>query len=160
MTKTMVVSLFALSLIAFTGIGYATFTAAATVTGTAYAGTVSIEVTNISGVTCYYNPNVYSISGLGTSAASFATYYYAPGDYCTATVTLQNNGNIAELVTASSGVVGGYFTTSDTGPTPSVIAPGGTATDTITITLPSGLGNGAEGTVSTVTWTYTASAGS
>lgn len=157
------------------GLGYAAFTATATVTGTAYAGSDGVIVSSVTSGGCTGpggQAQVNQVGGVGTSAATFNAYYFAPGDSCSINVQVQNTGNVNEAITwgstvsCSSGCTGisPVFTTSNIGVSPSPLGPSGTGSDTITITLPSGVGcpsycNAAQNEIDTVTWTYTATAG-
>jgi len=99
MTKTTVVSLFALSLLALTGIGYAAFTSNITITGTASAGTLQVQFA--SPVTSSGSPATSTPSGVGScyftglgSSTTLTVTNMDPGDSCTAYVTVANTGTL------------------------------------------------------------------
>jgi hypothetical protein len=115
MTKTMVVSLFALSLLALTGIGYAAFTSSIIMNGSGNAGTLSIVWGNsvstaaydesgnaISYATCTY-------SGAGTTTLTLSANNLGPGDYCIFRTTITNTGTIPGTMTITNwGGITGY----------------------------------------------------
>ena len=95
MTKTTVVSLFAISLLALTGVGFAAFTSSIYVYGTAGAGTLAVQFNNPA------TPGTSTPSGAGTcgfsgtgGSTSFTASNLAPGDICTATITVYNTGSL------------------------------------------------------------------
>ena len=106
MTKTTVVSLFALSLLALTGVGYAAFTSSITVNGTASAGTLSIAFTtpaNTAGYGTSTPSGVGSCSFSGTGASTTLTVSNMdPGDTCTADITVANTGSLPTSSEATS----------------------------------------------------------
>jgi hypothetical protein len=105
MTKTTIASLFALSLLTLSGVGYATFTSSITVTGAASAGSLVLGFANpaTSGTTA--NGGSCSFSGTGAST-SLTISNLAPGDICTATITVSNSGSLpsSSETTALSGL--------------------------------------------------------
>ena len=95
MTKTTVVSLFALSLLALSGIGYAAFTSTIYVSGSASAGTLILNFANPA------TPGTSTPTGVGTCAFSgtggsttFTVSNLAPGDSCEAYITITNSGTL------------------------------------------------------------------
>jgi hypothetical protein len=93
MRKTVVISLFAISLLVLTGIGYAQFTSTAYVNGTASAGTLDLFFS--SGVT----NGVTSVAGtctVGTSGGQLDISFtnVAPGDICNFIGTIENSGSL------------------------------------------------------------------
>jgi len=105
MTKTTVVSLFALSLLALTGIGYATFTSAVTINGTASAGNLNLQF--------YSFTNGVSSSGYGScdwsantgTTVTLTVSNLAPGDSCTAYSNIYDTGSLP--TTSMSATIGG-----------------------------------------------------
>jgi hypothetical protein len=111
-TKTMIVSLFALSLLALTGIGYATFTSTIYVNGTATAGTLNIAFAAspylATGTTSPVGAGTCSFSGTGSSTTLTVTNM-APGDTCTATITVANTGSLPTASETTSITAGSYL---------------------------------------------------
>jgi hypothetical protein len=117
MTKTTVVSLFALSLIALTGIGYATFTSTATIYGNANAGNLVLAMSN-------FNNGVSTPSGYGScdwqsyvagppAYVTLTVSNMAPGDSCSAWLTINNVGSLPMTSESSTFAAGsGYWCTS------------------------------------------------
>ena len=113
MTKTTVVSLFALSLLALTGIGYAVFTSSVTASITATGGTLNLEWNGIA-----VDPGSASYASCGytygLTTSTFTVGAIAPGDAgCWYDVTLYNAGNLPATSIAVGG--GGAFGGSDPG---------------------------------------------
>jgi len=177
MTKTTVVSLFAISLLALTGIGYAAFTYSITVTGTASAGTLAIEfnVPANPGVSTPSGDGACSFSGTGTSTTLTVTNM-VPGDTCTAQITIQNIGTVPTS-TETTAISGGPYCNSpgqlncfavtdslglnsETGATGSggSIGVGGTYLYSVNVIFPTG--STSQSTTASFTITVTASAGS
>ena len=95
MTKTTVVSLFALSLLALSGIGYAAFTSTVNASITATAGNVNLIWYNAvaDGSNPYYASCVPSSYSSNTEV--FTVSAIAPGDGgCLFDVQIQNTGNV------------------------------------------------------------------
>jgi len=93
MTKTTVVSLFAISLLALTGVGFAAFTYSINVVGSASAGTLVIGFANPATPGTTSNGGACSFSGTGDSTV-LTVSNLAPGDVCTATITVANTGTL------------------------------------------------------------------
>lgn len=95
-TKTTVVALFALSLLAFTGIGYAAFTTTTSINVTATAGTVGPLDWSAGAAAPSTSYGVCTVGGGGGGGApmTITMSALAPGDSCTVTATLTNTGNI------------------------------------------------------------------
>ena len=176
MTKTTVVSLFALTLLAMSGIGYAAFTYSITVTGTASAGTLAIEFTTPanSGTSTPSADGSCSFSGTGSSTTLTVTNM-VPGDTCTASITIYNSGTVPTSSETTSISGGPYCNTpgqlncfyvtdslglnSEVGPgSGGVIGVGGTYLYSVTVGFPTG--STTPGTTASFTITVTASAGS
>ena len=112
-TKTMMVSLFALSLLALTGIGYAAFTSTVTANITATGGTLTLEwntpavdVSSASYANCGYT--------YGVSTTTFTVSAIAPGDAgCWYDLSVYNAGNVPATTLIPGG--GGAFGGSDAG---------------------------------------------
>jgi len=177
MTKTTIVSLFAISLLALTGVGFAAFTSQITVTGTASAGTLAIEfnVPTTPGTSTPSGDGSCSYSGTGASTTLTVTNM-VPGDTCTAYITIQNVGTVptSSETTAITGgpycnfvgqtncfaVLDSLGLNSETGATGAYgsIGVGGTLTYSVSVIFPSG--STSQSTTASFTITVTASAGS
>ena len=177
MTKTTIMSLFALSLLALSGIGYAAFTYSITVTGSASAGTLAIGFTTPanSGTSTPSGDGSCSFSGTGGSTTLTVTNM-VPGDTCTAQITIQNTGTVptsSETTSISGGpycntvgqlncfaVTDGLGLDSESGATGSggSIGVGGTYLYSVNVIFPTGSTD--QGTTASFTITVTASAGS
>jgi len=176
MTRTTIVSLFALSLLALTGIGYAAFTYPITVTGTASAGTLSIEFTTpaYSAISTPTGDGSCYFSGTGASTTLTVTNM-VPGDTCTAQITIYNSGTVPTSSETTSISGGPYCNTpgqlncfyvtdslglsSEVGPgSGGVIGVGGTYLYSVTVGFPST--STIPSTTASFTITITASAGS
>ena len=105
MTKTTVVSLFAISLLALTGVGFATFTSSIYVNGSASAGTLVLGFTTPATPGATSNGGSCTFSGTGGST-TLTVSNLAPGDICTATITVANSGSLpsASETTSLSGL--------------------------------------------------------
>jgi len=180
MTKTTIVSLFALSLLALTGVGYAAFTYPITVTGTASAGTLSIAFANPANTAGYgtstpSTAGACSFSGTGSST-TLTVSNMVPGDTCTADITISNTGTVptsSETTAVSGGpycnsigqlncfyITDNLGLNSETGATGSggSVGVGGSFTYTVTVGFPSL--STLQSTTAAFTITVTASAGS
>jgi hypothetical protein len=108
MTKTTVVSLFALSLLVLTGVGYAAFTSTITVTGTASAGTLALSFTTpaTTGTSTPTGAGSCYFSGTGSTTTLTVTNL-APSDTCYATITVYIGGTLpaTSLATTITGAV-------------------------------------------------------
>jgi hypothetical protein len=156
----------AVAIVAVGGIGFAAFTASASISGNVYAGTASLgwdtaaPIVSCNGTAGTYwsgDSPIVSVSSSGNTL-SVSSYYYAPGDTCYVTsIGIINTGNVPILVTGvtdTSTVTGGtscvtsdwtygqtYWTGTDFG------LPGSGAVDTggFWFGLESGVGNGCQG---------------
>jgi len=164
-TKTMVISLFALSLLAVTGIGYAAFTSSAYITGNATAGTIGPLSWNLGATACTSSYNTASFAGSSGNSLVISAGNLGPGDYCTFQVSLSNAGSLpgtlsfpgASCSPITGGAVCADFGYSD-GSFPSTIgASATTGAWTITIAL-GGSPSGPQGETVQFTETVTATA--
>lgn len=176
MTKTTVVSLFAISLLALTGVGFAAFTSSIYVYGSASAGTLAIEFANPAtpGTSTPTGDGSCSFSGTGGST-TLTVSNMVPGDTCTATITIYNDGTVPTGSETTSITGGPYCNTpgqldcfyvidslglnSEVGSgTGGAIGVGGTYGYSVTVGFPGGSTNPA--TSASFTLAVTASAGS
>jgi hypothetical protein len=177
--RTMWLTLLAIGAMAVSGIGFAAFTASATSTTTAYAGNLSLSwntaTTQTPPAAASNTGEAYQtcgVSGLGTSALTVSTNYYAPGDWCWVTATVKNTGNVPTVYCVGTFSSGGSCIPAavsvsssqpscwqSVGPTPAtgVINPGSSST-TISwgIEVNDGVGNECQNSVGTLTFTVNA----
>ena len=169
MKKAIVTSLFAISLLALTGIAWAAYTSPVYINGTATAGSVSIS----------YVTNSQTVDGTGAASANCAAQIVdsthltlgmgtiagmpaAPGDVCGFGVKITNTGTLPALVTESFTGSIAPFTYTDNIATHTgslYILPGGTFVYSSTMTLPAAATTGQGSTVTfsiTITGTGTA----
>lgn len=118
-TKTTLVSLLAISLIGLTGLGYATFTATVNTSANASAGTLYLgtsgwtggTTTPIGAGTCSWS-NSQNGSPTSPATVTLTVTNMAPGDSCTASLTIDNLGSLPMTSESSSfSAGGGYFCT-------------------------------------------------
>ena len=187
MTKTTIVSLFALSLIALTGIGYATFTSTATINGNASAGTLTLAMSNFNGGTS--TPSGAGSCGWSSylagppASVTLTVSNMAPGDSCSAWLTINNVGSLpmtseSSTFAATTGFfcVNGVLTTNcfyvtdslstplnsfygQSGSQASTVASGGTFSPYV-VTVYYASGSTLQGQSATFTVTFTGSVGS
>ena len=93
------VSLFAISLLALTGIGYATFTSAVTINGTASAGNINLYYYSFSGAASSSPSGYGTCSWSGNTGTSVSLSYsnMVPGDSCAQTVNVEDTGTLPIL---------------------------------------------------------------
>jgi len=116
-TKTMMVSLFALSLLALSGVGFAVYSASVTINGTASGGTLVLGTSSwASGTTTPTGAGSCAWSDYVAGSPATITLTVtnmAPGDSCTASLHIDNLGTLpmTSESTTFAGVTG-YFCTS------------------------------------------------
>lgn len=113
-TKTTLVSLLAISLLAFAGLGYSAFTSSINATGSATAGTLVLGFATpaTGGTNTPTGSGGCAFSGTGSSTTLSVTNM-APGDSCTATITVTNSGSLPSSSETTS-VSGGSYLCSPT----------------------------------------------
>ena len=159
----MAVSLFALSLLAVTGIGYAAFTATATATVNATAGNLSLQWTANSVDVGSDGYATCAPSGGGSAITETVSTIYPNSNGCIFNVTIQNNGNVpANTITVSppaGTVFGAYNCFAVTyGGFPGTLAPGASSSGAyIQVYMPASDGPGCATQTGTITLTVSGS---
>lgn len=183
-TKTTIISLLAIAVLALGGIGYSAFTSSVTVTGSASAGSLSLYFytdSSTSGANAVCTWSGSTGSG-GDNTLTLTVTNLSPGDYCTATAYIGDTGTLpATSETTNIAGSGGTFCStgtttncidvtdsfgvncltssySATGSTPIPANNAGSIPDTLTVYLPSG--STLQSTAGTFTYTITGSVGS
>jgi hypothetical protein len=151
----------AVVLVAVGGIGFAAFTATATVNGTATGGTAELYWSGSPAVytSGYVMGCAPSFSGSPATVMTLAPTGFAPGDYCQVYETLVNGGNVgvtlssAPTITGISGGSGcttGEWTISDNSGAAPALAPGNTYSFEVTVSLNSGVTNECQGATASI----------
>ena len=137
----MVTSMFVISVIVISGIGYATQTS----DHNDGSSNVTLLFTSIAKAGGPSYVSLTAVSPLPDSKVFAKAGPFAPGDSLAIAYSLKNVGNIPASLSslAISVSAGGFSATS--GPIPATLNPGSTFSSTITITLNSGLGDTYEG---------------
>ncbi len=135
---------------ALAGIGFAQFTATATISGTATAGSYGPITIGSAGTYVSSGIAACSVSGSG-NAGTYSASGFNPGDYCTTSPVISVGGNLpgtlTETVTLSGTTNCGAtnWTESDTIGSGYSLVGGGSFTDYITVTLLSSAPSGCNG---------------
>lgn len=156
----------AIAIVAVGGIGFATFTATATVNGTATGGTAELHWSGAptyaygSGYVTGCSPSFSGYDGTGDTVMTINAAGFAPGDYCQITETIVNGGTVGVTLSSSPGITGvtqapgapyGICYGYEWGLTDTVsgqsLAPGGSTSLTFTVSLSGSAGNECQGAV-------------